>query len=412
MEPASVTIEGLGPLPVHRPASVAEAGEVVRQARTEGRAIYPLGGRTQLHVGRAPVRPGVGLDLTGLTNVIDYPARDMTITVQAGLRVAELERILAGENQRLPIDVPHADRATIGGILALNTSGPRRYGHGTLRDYLIGVSVLDDVGNETKAGGRVVKNVAGYDLCKLHIGALGTLGIITQATFKLRPRPAIVAGTVSGERLEAVLLALHTSRTRPVVVEILNGRARQSLGQALPEGEWVVVAGLEESANGVAWQTTQLLAELDQAGATHVQVVAGTASDPLWAELAGGSDTPAAVTLKANLLPSAVADFCRTLNRRPEGWAVQAHAGSGIVWAFAAESIGTEGVEATLRELLPLARQASGNVVLPRCPVAWKARLPIWGERRGDVVVMRKIKLALDPVGLFNPGRFLEGIES
>src|SRR5260221_13588513 len=111
----------------------------------------------------------------------------MTITVQAGITIAKLQVLLASENHRLPVDIPFPDRATLGGALAANASGPRRYGFGTLRDYLIGISTVNDEGHEVKAGGRVVKNVAGYDLCKLHIGALGTLGIISQVTLKLRP---------------------------------------------------------------------------------------------------------------------------------------------------------------------------------------------------------------------------------
>lgn len=403
MDAPSLTLDGFGPLPVQRPTTVAEAGEVVRQAREQRRAIYPVGGRTRLHVGRVPTRPGVALDTTSLAAVIDYPARDMTVTVQAGMRVADLARLLAAENQRLPIDVPHAD-ATVGGILATNASGPRRFGHGTLRDYLIGVSVLDDQGNDTKAGGRVVKNVAGYDLCKLHIGALGTLGVVTQATFKLRPLPAaraLVVAAVSGDQLEAVLTTVHATRTRPVVVEVLNRRRADAVG-SLPAGEWVVVVGFEESAETVAWQTSQLRNEL---------AAATVGDDGLWDALVKATDAPAAVGLMANLLPSAVADFCRALDRRPEPWRVQAHAGSGIVRAFA-EDATLDAVAATLRELTPLAAQAAGNVVVPRCPTAWKARLPVWGAPRGDVVVMRKVKLALDPLGVFNPGRFLEGIDA
>src|SRR5262245_21138531 len=131
-----------------------------------------------LHLGLPPVKPGYAVDLRGLDQVIDYPARDMTITVRAGITIAKLQEILAKENQRLPVDIPDSEIATLGGAIAVNASGPRRYGFGTLRDYLIGISFTDDGGKEAKAGGRVVKNVAGYDLCKLHIGALGTLGIV------------------------------------------------------------------------------------------------------------------------------------------------------------------------------------------------------------------------------------------
>src|SRR5207302_1703443 len=116
-------------------------------------ALYPLGGRTMLGLGLPPARPGWAVDSTGLSRVIDYPARDMTITVQAGIRFAPLQRVLATENQRLPVDVPQPEQATLGGVLATNTSGPRRFGFGTLRDYVIGISWLDDQGHEVKAGG-------------------------------------------------------------------------------------------------------------------------------------------------------------------------------------------------------------------------------------------------------------------
>ncbi|HJT77552.1 MAG TPA: FAD-binding oxidoreductase, partial [Gemmataceae bacterium] len=188
-EPSTCLIDDVGPLPVAAPPSVPELGDLVRRAAAQGQALYPLGGRTMLGLGLPPARPGLGVDLRALDQVIDYPARDMTITVRAGIPLARLAEILAAENQRLPIDVPRADRATLGGALATNASGPRRLGFGTLRDYVIGLSAVNDEGQETKAGGRVVKNVAGYDLCKLFIGSLGTLGVITQATLKLRPLP-------------------------------------------------------------------------------------------------------------------------------------------------------------------------------------------------------------------------------
>src|SRR5207245_1110629 len=153
------------------------------------------------------------------------PARDMTITVQAGLPVARLQQLLAGENQRLPIDVPDAERATLGGVLAANVSGSRRLGFGTLRDYVLGISAVNDQGQEVKAGGRVVKNVAGYDLCKLYVGSLGTLGVITQATLKVRPLPeesALLSVGCEGEAVDGLLEKIHTSRTRPVCLDLLN----------------------------------------------------------------------------------------------------------------------------------------------------------------------------------------------
>ena len=172
------------------------------------------------------------MDLCGLDQVIDFPARDMTITVQAGITIARLRNIVGRENLRLPIDVARAEQATLGGTLATNTSGPRRYGFGTLRDYVIGISAVNDMGHEFKAGGRVVKNVAGYDLCKLLVGSLGTLAIITQVTLKLRPRveeQALVTVACETDALEKTLDQLHGSRTRPTCLELLNRPAAEAV---------------------------------------------------------------------------------------------------------------------------------------------------------------------------------------
>ena len=173
-------------LPVHRPASAADAGRLVREAVAAGHGVYPAGRRTEPDPGLPRPKPGIVLDTTALAGVVDYPARDMTVTVRAGTPVAELTAVLAVENQRLPVDLGDG---TLGGAVAANRSGPRRLGFGTLRDYLIGVRFLTPAGDEVSAGGRVVKNVAGYDLMKLHTGAFGTLGLLTELTFKVVPRP-------------------------------------------------------------------------------------------------------------------------------------------------------------------------------------------------------------------------------
>ena len=160
---------------------------VAENAVGDKRSLCPVGGRTALHYGFSTQEPDTVVAMSGLARVVDYPARDMTITVEAGMRMDELQATLATERQRLPIDIAQSGRATLGGALATNTSGPRRFGHGTFRDYVIGISSVDAHGRAFKAGGRVVKNVAGYDICKLLVGSRGTLAIVTQVTLKLRP---------------------------------------------------------------------------------------------------------------------------------------------------------------------------------------------------------------------------------
>jgi glycolate oxidase FAD binding subunit len=410
------TIDDVDLLRVVRPASTAELCELVRQARADGQALFPLGGRTMLGIGLPPARPGIGVDLTALDRVIDYPARDMTITLQAGITVARLQELLKNERQRLPVDVPAPERATLGGLLATNTSGPRRYGFGTVRDYVIGISTVNGEGQETKGGGRVVKNVAGYDMCKLHIGALGTLGIITQVTLKLRPmteESALVVCRCESADLEAVLAQLHETRTRPICLDVLNshGAARlpSELGQRpLTATSCVLVAGFEENAETVRWQVQQLIKELAAARTQGIAVLANAVAVPLWRFLCEFRLDPEAVlTFKANLQPHAVAGFCRKVSQFGEPVKLHAHAGNGIVIGHLAGGLTVDRAATMLKELRNEAGAAQGNVVVLHCPPAWKPTLPIWGEPRGDVALMKAVRDKLDPHRLFNPGRFL-----
>jgi glycolate oxidase FAD binding subunit len=397
-------------LPTHQPSSVAEVGELVRQAAAAGQAIYPAGGQTHWDLGLPPRQAGILLDTRRLDQVIDYPARDMTITVEAGMTVARLQAILGAENQRLPIDVPHAHRATVGGIVAANVSGPRRYGHGSLRDYVIGISVVNDLGHEVKAGGRVVKNVAGYDLCKLYVGSLGTLGIITQVTFKLRPLPdeqALFAFPCPPAELETALAKLHATRTRPVCIDVLSPPAAEALVERLHQrwpSEWSVVVGFEDNTDALKWQVEQLVEEI---GADYCTCGAlGDCANPVWQQLvefAGRSDS--LLSFKAGVPPSKVAAFCLETARLLGPVRLQAHAGNGIVIGHCQ----AEDVAVQIRKVRELAA-AGGHLVVTRCPAAWKEVTFLWGPPRGDGALMRAIKEKLDPRRLFNPSRFVDGI--
>lgn len=411
----SCTIDSFGPMPVLAPTTVAEVSDAVRQAAADRQALYPFGGRTMLEVGLPPSKPGRGVDLCRLDHVIDYPARDMTITVRAGITLDRLQQLLRTENQRLPIDVPRPGQATLGGIIATNTSGPRRLGFGTLRDYVIGISVVNDQGHEVKAGGRVVKNVAGYDLCKLHIGALGTLGIISQVTLKLKPLPeeqALISIGARPEHLETLFDKLHQSRTRPVCVELINAAAARSIGQQaavqMPEAAWVITVGFEDNREAVTWQVKELIEELPAGASLGIDTRVGSTAEPLWRGLTEFPARPEAhVVFKANLLPQAVVPFCREAESLANGIALQAHAEDGVVLGQLDGELPLEQVQRLIDQLRRNAVAAQGNLVIHRCPAAWKSILQVWGSPRGDWPLMRTVKEKLDPGNLFNPGRFL-----
>jgi len=398
----SITIDGFGPLVSHSPANAAELGSLVR----ESPAIYPVGGGTHSHIGLPPGKPGIAVSMQKFNQVIDHAARDMTITLQTGLTFAELAGVLAKENQWLPVDIANPERATVGGAMAVNASGPRRLGQGTLRDYVLGVSFVTDEGVEVKAGGRVVKNVAGYDLMKLHIGALGALGVLTQVTLKVKPRPessAFVTFGLNAATVGPTLDRLHASASRPVAVELLNANAASAAG--LESGErWVIACGFEEKRVTVDWQIETLLGELKSAPVQGVRTLHDAEAVPVWkafTQLGSGADE--AVMLKANVLPSQCAAMALAMAASTEA-IVHAHAGNGIVVGqFPAENL--EKASHAVHELLKMATNGNANVVVQRCPPEWKPRLPVWGRETADRKQMRTILRTLDPQGKFNPGR-------
>lgn len=393
-----------------RPESVEDLSEIVRRRSGEGYALYPQGGRTALEFGGVPERPGVAVDLRGLDRVLDYPAADMTVSVEAGITLERLQVVLGEKGQRLPLDAPSPEKATLGGIFSTNASGPRRFGSGRPRDLILGVSFVKADGVEVKGGGRVVKNVAGYDLPKLLTGSLGSLGIITRMTLKTRPKPELSAlAWVRFEKAEEAAEALdrlNTSRTRPMALELWNAPASEELGAAvnLPPSQWVLVVGLEDNAESVRWQVGALGEEL---GRERVSVLEGDEAEPLWSAMADAQEySPGGLAFLANLRPSSVVGFAERPD--PERWCVQAHAGNGIVrghWRAEDGDIGRMD-----QEIMSLRRRAvdgGGNLTLPVCPTSWKERLGVWGGPRADWEMMRRIKQALDPARVMNPGRFV-----
>ena len=393
----SILIDDFGPLPVRRPTSVSELCIFVKEAAASGQGVYPVGGRTTLDVGLPPIKPGFALDTTALNQVIDYPARDMTITVQAGITMAKLQETLAAEGQWLPVDVPNPEQTTIGGAVALNISGPRRLGYGTLRDYVIGISFATDEGNEVKAGGRVVKNVAGYDLMKLQVGAVGTLGVITQLTLKVKPKPesqAVIRMLCAESELPSLLDRLHESKSRPVAVDV-------AADHSVVGAAWAIWAAFAEKAATVEWQINTLLDEFKSARVTDVTAERGPEAECRMRWLSESSAPSSSVVFKANVLPSATAKFCN-FAAGIQGLHIHAHALNGIVIG----SMNTdEDLDATVKVLAGRTGTGSGNLVIRRCPTAWKKSLPIWGKPGNDRDLMRRVKQTLDPQNVFNPGR-------
>jgi glycolate oxidase FAD binding subunit len=406
----------------HRPSTQDELAECVRACFAENVAVYPLGGETSLDFGLPGSREGIGLSLGELNRVIDYPARDMTITVEAGITMQALAETLAAERQRLPIDVPHAERATLGGVVATNFNGPRRYGQGTVRDYVIGISAVDGTGMPFHGGGRVVKNVAGYDFCKLLTGSLGTLAVITQLTLKVIPLPektALAATRVRDlDHAERLLGALVHSGTAPAAIELLAGPewgdVLHEFGDEAPlDQDLALVAGLEGTAVEVDWQLQTLEREWREQGAAGLGHVAGEAAEALWRRLAEfPAAAPSPLVIQASIVPSAVTHFIAAVRTVAPNASIQSHAGSGVVTVRFAE-FPKDGLSRTLvGKLQPAAAASHGHVVILSNPAgAETTHQSVWGGA-APFHLMGEVKKKFDPKGILNPGRFVyQGIE-
>ena len=389
------------------PADTAGVSEVIRRACRDGVPIYPIGGGMGLDYGGRPVGQGIGLSLEKLNHVIDYPADDMTITVGAGLTWVELSQCLAAQRQQLPIDVPQPGRATVGGVLATNPSGPRRYGHGTIRDYVIGVRAVDGTGAEFSGGGRVVKNAAGYDMCKLMIGSLGTIGVVTQVTFMVRPEPesfALVACDMSDlDTAERLLAELVNTQTLPVAVELLAGPEPPPgpvFGQMTESSVARLLVGFEGSQVEVEWMVEQIRKEWGELGisgtiTTHQPGPAGA-----WGWL---SELPADVQI--NVLPSATIAMVEQLLKLDQNCSIQSHAGNGVIRVKLSPRRQLT-AELLRSEFRPAVADFGGNMVLLCAPDDEElTAADIWGPPTDAAGVMRAVKDRFDPQGILNPGR-------
>ena len=344
-----------------RPTTVEELRDFCVPGAAESRRILAVGGGTALPpVGEEFVR----LDTTAINQIVDYPSRDQTITVAAGMTISALQNTLKECGQSLPIEVPQADLATVGGAIACDCSGPSRFGAGTFRDYVIGLSAVDGQGRLFSSGGRVVKNVAGYDLLKLMIGSRGRLGIITQVTFKVRPLPAaqatVRAQFSQAEAANSAIAKLLNSATRPMILDLSNSRSNRRICPNLSDSaksSWTVWIGYRGSENEVSWQTDQVQSEL--AGQSPaMDLIVGPMAGQIWQSLAEfhvNHEGPRQMVIRAEVLSSQAVAWMKTAN--DEGLELLARAGNGVVWARLPESASSPAAAELL--VKPLASRAT-----------------------------------------------------
>ena len=417
----SYAFDGYVPKAVVLPGSIQEIQDVLRFAAKQDLSVMPAGAGTKLGIGNLPQKVDVVLATTRLNSVIEYEPADLTVTVEAGIPLAVLQTELAKYRQFLSLNPPYADRCTIGGIVSTNVSGSFRLRHGTARNQVLGLKVVHANGTVVKSGGKVVKNVAGYDLNKLYIGAFGTLGIITEVTLKLSPIPARQAILTADFRnvQEAVDtgLSIVGSQTLPLFVNLLaNADPRLSEASAT-KNEPMLAVGFGGDTETVAWQLTQCREVMEQNGAIGVTVVEGESQQHLQEtiqEFPADSRSIEVVIAKLNLKRTDIAEFAAQVG--DANWArhvqMMALLGSDVLYLTLPIMSNTDFQQLAdaLTQLRQSAMKAQGNLIIETAPSELKRYIDVWGSVGGTLSLMKQVKAKFDPGGLLNPGRFILSI--
>jgi len=394
---AADAVDGVEAQMIAEPGTAEDLARGLRWAHAAGLKVSPRGGGTKLGWGNPPAACDLMLSTVRLSHVLEHAWADMTVIVEAGCRVADLQKTLAQHGQQLALDPLWPERATIGGILATNDGGTLRARYGSLRDLVIGITVALPDGTLAKSGGKVVKNVAGYDLAKLFTGSLGTLGVIVQAIFRLHPLPRgsrSLSFSGTPESLNQLLLGIQASKLTFTGLQL-----RAAQGSARLDVRFDGIAA------GIEAQVQQVQKIAGPMTASDAPADAWTSYQAIW------DGAGQALLAKFSVLPAQLAATCAL---------VEHSAGvQSLGWKIVVQSVGAgyarlEGNEQGLRTALLTLRdeltKTDGTLVALGCPMAVKRGLDVWGPPSDAQPLMVRLKQRFDPDGILNAGRFVGGI--
>jgi glycolate oxidase FAD binding subunit len=422
-------VDGRRPSAVLRASSGAEVAEILRFASAERLALIPTGGRTHLHIGMPPHRYDLALDLSGMNRLLAFEPHDLTLGAEPGITYAELDRRLREKGQFLPLAPPFAERATLGGIVAAAVDTPFRYAHGTARDFLLGLEFVTGEGIISKSGGRVVKNVTGYDLHKLFIGSLGTLGVITRLNFRTFPLPPaqkmFLAAFADLSAALALCRATMKSPLQPRVLDVLDpGAADIFVARGagfLTRGAWLVAIEAAGHEAVLERHARDLAAMSHEAHASEFVALDEAQRNQLFACLCEFSPeafaaTSSAVIFRVAALPSALPTLLEEMRRlasRHELKCAILIRALGVVYLALLPSPGPKGFPELLscsREIMDLGITSGAAPMIERCPLEIKNALGVWPPSGAEHEIAQRLKHVFDPHGILSPGRFRGGI--
>ena len=418
IDTARYVVDGVSPKLVAAPDDIEHLARLVKVADSAGLAIVPWGGGTRMTLGNRVERYDIAVVTTRLRRIIAHNSGDMTATVEAGITIDELQKALGLQGQFLAIDPPMPSQATLGGTLAASINGPLKWQYGHLRDVVIGMKVVQANGAITKSGGQVVKNVSGYDMVRLHIGALGTLGIIAEVSLKLTPTPrqesTVIASFPNAKECFAASMALFNSYVMPLAMTALDGDASRRAGVGYGSNTWHLIVRLGGRPRTIARQVDDCVSVCRAGGASNLDTLDAEKAQQVWravADFGWDADTTPVVAARAFVKPEQTGLLVDAISgsAAKDSLATVSHPAFGTAhlhWYDTAES-DAPGLIDMARSA---AHRAGGKLIVDRCPTDTKTQIDVWDEIGAPIETMRRMKKQYDPNGIINPGRFVRGI--
>ncbi len=373
-------------------------------------SVIPWGGGTCTGLGNIPREVDIIISLERMDEIVEHDDANLTATVQAGMRMAALQEILTRKSQFLAIDSPHPARSTIGGIVAANINGPRRIFYGGVRDLVIGMKMVLATGEQVKAGGKVVKNVAGYDMCKLFVGSLGTLGIITEVTMRMAPVPESAAAVLARGSLEQCLLLINElsrSTLLPAAMALLSGDVAKAAGA--DSGTRTIAVWVEGFAEPVRRHLRDIQTMSERVGLIP-EIFHDVPHPYLWEIVRDFGTGGEGVLYRITVPLASVGELVKTFEDRDACGSRSryiAHPGAGILLVLLDPD---PSAAAQFAGLTALAQKHGGHAIMVAAPPALKNGVDVWGPPPPSLFIMREIKRQFDPQGILNPGRFVAGM--
>jgi glycolate oxidase FAD binding subunit len=414
----SHSLDGITPASIERPETLDELSNTLSSITASGRSATPWGGGTRIGVGNIPSSYDTAIDLSDFIGETEHESGDMTVVANAGVTIGTLNTILAKEGQRLAFEVRNPEKATVGGSVASNAPGRRQSSTGGIRDWVIGMQIVLADGTVTKTGGRVVKNVQGYELHRLHTGAYGTLGIVSQAAFKLLPLPpeqqTIIAWFDDEITANEVGMKLVNGLFLPESISAISGplatQTVEAAGEVVSTDDvTTLLIKLGGGVRSIERQVNEVVGAAGAAGATGYAVLNDVAERSAWAKLEKAESNS---TLAVRMTSRPLATLAASTATRSKVMNLHSHDISTISdLGFGASTMlsnpeNNEDASAYTTIIVDEISKNSGSYVIERCPLHVKQSRDVFSDVGSSIDLMRRIKAQYDPTNTLNPGRF------